>query len=140
MMRDVQLKAELSRLSAAELIAGYKARRFTPVEVIEEVIDNLRSLQVSLNVMVTDMFAEAQKGARDAAAAWHKGEPTGALCGVPVTVKDLIYVRGVRGCAGAPALSDFVPAADSAPVERLRAAGAILTCKTTTSESGYKLT
>jgi len=136
----VKLKSELSRLSAGELLAGFAAHRFTPVDVVDEVTNNLAAMQDSLNVMVTDMFPAAKAAAREAAAAWKANEPTGPLCGVPVTVKDLIYVRDVRGCAGAPALTDFVPAADSAPVERLRKAGAVLTCKTTTCESGYKLT
>ena len=137
---EVPLKAELSRLSACALLEGYAQGRFTPVDVVEEVIGNLSALQDSLNVIVTDMFDAARASAREAAAAWRAGKPTGPLCGVPVTVKDLIYVRDVRGCAGAPALADFVPTTDSAPVERLRTAGAVLTCKTTTCESGYKLT
>jgi Asp-tRNA(Asn)/Glu-tRNA(Gln) amidotransferase A subunit family amidase len=77
---------------------------------------------------------------RTGGAAWATGEPTGSLTGVPVTIKDLLFVAGVPAHAGAPSLADFVPDQDSAAVSALKAAGAVLTCKSTTCESGYKLT
>ena len=80
------------------------------------------------------------RAAQEATDAYRRGEAHGALAGVPVTIKDLLYVAGFPAHAGAPSLADFVPQVDSAAVERLKAAGAILTCKTTTCESGYKLT
>jgi aspartyl-tRNA(Asn)/glutamyl-tRNA(Gln) amidotransferase subunit A len=90
--------------------------------------------------MVTPMFEQARAQADAASARWRAGDPAGALCGVPVTVKDLVFVEGVPAFGGAPVNSNFVPNADAAVVAALRAAGAILTCKTTTCESGYKLT
>jgi amidase len=59
---------------------------------------------------------------------------------VPITIKDLIYVAGTPANGGAPMLDGFVPDTDSAVVTAVKAAGAIVTCKTTTCESGYKLT
>jgi aspartyl-tRNA(Asn)/glutamyl-tRNA(Gln) amidotransferase subunit A len=131
---------DLARLSATELLAGYKTGIFTPRDALEAVIAALTRVQPAFNVMVTDMFAAARQEADTASRAWRAGEPNGVLCGVPVTIKDLVYVAGVRGAAGAPVLTDFVPPTDAAVVERLRRAGAVLTCKTTTCESGYKLT
>ena len=131
---------ELARLSAVDLIAGYRQRRFSPTDVIEEVIAALRTTDALCNVMVTPMFDGARESARAATEAWRRGEPAGALTGVPVTVKDLIFVAGVPARGGAPAFQDFVPTVDSAVVTALRRAGAVLTCKTTTCESGYKLT
>ena len=90
--------------------------------------------------MVTPMFDSARAAARAATQAWQSGTPRGRLAGVPVTVKDLIFVAGVPARGGAPALEDFVPDVDAAVVTSLRDAGAIITCKTTTCESGYKLT
>lgn len=131
---------ELARLSASDLLAGYRARHFTPAEVIEEVIDALEQTDARCNVMVTPMFGAARAAARVATEAWQRGEPAGALAGVPVTIKDLIFVAGVPARGGAPMHEDFVPTVDAAVVTALRAAGAVLTCKTTTCESGYKLT
>jgi len=130
----------LAALSAEAMLAGYRRGDFTPSEVIEDVIARLVAVQGSLNVVAAEMFDAARQEAAAATQAWSQGAPTGPLCGVPVTVKDLIYVRGVRGAAGSVLLKDFVTPADAAPVERLRRAGAIITCKTTTCESGYKLT
>jgi aspartyl-tRNA(Asn)/glutamyl-tRNA(Gln) amidotransferase subunit A len=85
------------------------------------------------------MYQSARAEAARAAAAWKSGEAK-ALTGIPVTVKDLIYVAGTPTNGGAPMLDGFVPDVDSAVVAAVKAAGAIITCKTTTCESGYKLT
>lgn len=139
-MPEASSGRDLASLSAEEMLSGFSRRDFSPTEVIDAVIGRLVAVQDRLNVFVADMFEEARKDAAAATEAWQKGEPTGPFCGVPVTIKDLIYVRGVRGSAGSVLLKDFVTPVDAAPVERLRRAGAILTCKTTTCESGYKLT
>ncbi|MGA2289511.1 amidase [Bradyrhizobium sp.] len=131
---------DLARLSATDLIAGYRSGRFTPVDVIEEVIGALRATDALCNIVVTEMYDAARTDAERAASAWTSGEVAGALTGVPVTIKDLLFVAGVGAYAGAPTLAGFVPDQDSAVVSALRSAGAVLTCKTTTCESGYKLT
>ena len=131
---------ELARLPATELIDGYRNARFTPSEVVDEVIDALAVTNEICNVMVTPMFESARAAAAEATKAWRNGKTPGPLAGVPVTVKDLIFVAGVPARGGAPALEDFVPEVDAAVVTALRHAGAIITCKTTTCESGYKLT
>jgi len=131
---------ELAKLSAIDLLAGYRAGRFTPRDVIEDVIAALESTQASCNVVVTPMYEQARAAADEATAAWASGRKPAKLAGVPVTIKDLVYVAGVPALGGAPANRDFVPAADAAVVTALKSAGAIVTCKTTTCESGYKLT
>jgi aspartyl-tRNA(Asn)/glutamyl-tRNA(Gln) amidotransferase subunit A len=130
----------LARLSARAMLEGYRARHFTPVDVIEDVIAALRDTDAVCNVVVTEMYDSARREAAKASAAWAAGEPAGALAGIPVTVKDLLFVAGVPAHAGAPVLADFVPEVDSAVVALLKTAGAVITCKTTTCESGYKLT
>jgi len=132
--------SELARLSAVELVEGYRNGSFTPSDVIDEVIDALLETDELCNVMVTPMFDSARKAAALATNSLRSGEPQGPLAGVPVTVKDLIFVAGVPARGGAPALENFVPEVDAAVVTALRQAGAIITCKTTTCESGYKLT
>lgn len=131
---------ELARLPAHAMLDGYRSGRFTPSDVVDEVIDALERTDRSCNVMVTAMFETARSAAAAATVAWRNGTASGPLAGVPVTVKDLIFVAGVPARGGAPALEQFVPEADAAVVSALRAAGAIITCKTTTCESGYKLT
>src|SRR5271170_492616 len=129
----------LARLSATQILDGYRAGDFTPRDVIDEVIVALEDTDALCKVMTTDMFAPARAEADRAAAAWKAGEAK-ALTGVPITVKDLIYVAGTPASAGAPMLDGFVPDVDAAVVTAVKDAGAIITCKTTTCESGYKLT
>jgi aspartyl-tRNA(Asn)/glutamyl-tRNA(Gln) amidotransferase subunit A len=129
----------LARLTAAEILDGYRAGHFTPRDVIDEVIAALESTNALCTIIATDMFASARAEADRAVTAWKTGE-TKALTGVPITVKDLIYVAGTPAKAGAPMLDGFVPDVDSAAVTAIKNAGAIITCKTTTCESGYKLT
>jgi aspartyl-tRNA(Asn)/glutamyl-tRNA(Gln) amidotransferase subunit A len=131
---------DLARLPATDLIAGYRTGRFTPVDVIDEVIAALEATDALCNIVVTDMYDAARAEAERAASAWASGNVAGALTGVPVTIKDLLFVAGVGAHAGAPTLAKFVPDQDSAAVSALKSAGAVLTCKTTTCESGYKLT
>ena len=131
---------ELARLSAVELLEGYRARRFTPRDVIEDVIAALERTNASCNVVVTSTYDQARAAAVQATAAWSSGRPEGKLAGVPVSIKDLVYVAGVRALGGAPANKDLVPTVDAAAVAALKSEGAIVTCKTTTCESGYKLT
>lgn len=130
----------LAALTAGDLLKGYAAGAFTPVDVVEEVIGALEATDAVCNVVVTDMYDSARADAERAAAAWKEGTPSGPLAGVPVTIKDLLFVAGVPAHAGSPTMTSFVPEEDSAVVSMLKAAGAILTCKTTTCESGYKLT
>jgi aspartyl-tRNA(Asn)/glutamyl-tRNA(Gln) amidotransferase subunit A len=131
---------ELARLPATALLAGYANGTFTPSDVIEDVIGALTRTQAVCNVMVSPMFESARADARAATKAWQSGTPAGRLTGVPVTVKDLIFVAGVPARGGAPANEHFVPDVDAGVVSRLRDEGAVITCKTTTCESGYKLT
>lgn len=131
---------ELEWMTARELLAGYRSQQFTPSDVIESVIGALQRTDAVCNVVVTDLYESARVAAKKATDAYRRGEAHGALAGIPVTIKDLLYVAGCPAHAGSPSLADFVPQVDSAAVERLKAAGAILTCKTTTCESGYKLT
>jgi aspartyl-tRNA(Asn)/glutamyl-tRNA(Gln) amidotransferase subunit A len=131
---------ELARLSAVELLEGYRAGRFTPRDVIEDVISALEVTNAACNVVVTPAYEQARAAADRATAAWSSGRPEGKLMGVPVSIKDLVYVAGVPALGGAPANKDLVPSVDAAVVSALKSAGAIITCKTTTCESGYKLT
>jgi aspartyl-tRNA(Asn)/glutamyl-tRNA(Gln) amidotransferase subunit A len=129
----------LARLSAHEIVDGYRTGRFTPRDVIDDVIEALKVADAHCKVIATDMFVSAKAEAERATAAWKTGKAE-KLTGVPITVKDLIYVAGVPANGGAPMFDGFIPDVDSAVVAAVKAAGAIITCKTTTCESGYKLT
>jgi aspartyl-tRNA(Asn)/glutamyl-tRNA(Gln) amidotransferase subunit A len=130
----------LAALSAVEMTDGYRRKTFTPRDVIDEVIAALERTHAACNVVVTPMYDEARAAADRLSIAMRSGTAMPALAGVPVTIKDLVFVAGVPALGGAPLNRGFVPDVDAAVVTALKAAGAIITCKTTTCESGYKLT
>jgi len=126
----------LHDLSAADLMAGFRARQFSPSEVLEDVLAHIGLWEPHINAL----YAFDPEGARAAAKAsterWRKGEPSGSLDGVPVTIKDNIATKGVPVPLGTAA-SKLVPAgADAPPAARLREAGAVIFSKTTMPDYG----
>ena len=115
---------ELARLSAVELLEGYRSKRFTPRDVIEDVISALERTNASCNVVVTPIYDQARAAADRATAAWAAGRPPGKLTGVPVSIKDLVYVAGVPALGGAPADFSAETAAASKVGTRSLLAGA----------------
>src|SRR3984893_7698330 len=91
----------LHDLSAVDLIAGFKARQFSPSEVLEDVL----SQGAVWEPRIKALYAFDPEGARAIAQAstdrWHRGEPMGPLDGVPVTIKDNIATKGVPVPLGA---------------------------------------
>ena len=67
-------------------------------------------------------------------AALARGEAPGLLCGLPVGIKDVTPVAGLRTTYGSPLFADHVPAEDAAVVTRLRRAGAVIIGKTNCPE------
>lgn len=130
----------LGALSATEIMAGYRRKTFTPRDVVDDTIAALEATNETCNAVVTPMYEQARVEADRLTKEMHAGEAKGPLAGVPVTIKDLVFVAGVPAYAGSPMNTSFVPEADAAVVSSLKASGAIITCKTTTCESGYKLT
>lgn len=130
----------LGALSATEIMAGYRHKAFTPRDVVDETIAALEATNAACNAVVTPMYEQARADAERLTREMRAGEARGPLAGVPVTIKDLVFVAGVPAYGGSPMNRSFVPEADAAVVSALRASGAIITCKTTTCESGYKLT
>jgi len=119
-------------MSASELAAGIRARRFSSREVVEAALARIDAVNPRVNAIVT----LDPEGALAAAGAADRGEPAGPLHGVPVAVKDLEDTAGMRTTFGSPLFADNVPTADSAVVERWRRAGAIVIGKTNTPEFG----
>ncbi|TCU64250.1 aspartyl-tRNA(Asn)/glutamyl-tRNA(Gln) amidotransferase subunit A [Bradyrhizobium sp. R2.2-H] len=130
----------LGALSVAEIMAGYRRKAFTPRDVVDDTIDALQATNEACNAVVTPMYEQARVEADRLTREMSSGEAKGPLAGVPVTIKDLVFVADVPAYAGSPMNKAFVPNVDAAVVSALRASGAIITCKTTTCESGYKLT
>lgn len=129
---------ELHWLGALELAALIRERKVSPVEVTEALLARIERLNPLLNAFCLVAHESARAAAREAEIAVMKGEPIGPLCGVPVSVKDVLPTRGLVTTAGSRLFAGEVPAEDAVPVGRLRAAGAVILGKTNTSEFGHK--
>ncbi|MBI4240569.1 MAG: amidase, partial [Candidatus Rokubacteria bacterium] len=116
----------------------FRSRKLSPVEVTEAVLGRIERLNPVLNAFCTPTPDLARRAAKEAEIALMKGEPLGALHGVPVSIKDLVFTRGVRTTGGSRIYADFIPEEDAVAVERLKAAGAVILGKTSTPEFGYK--
>lgn len=126
--------------SADELVAGFRAGEFTPSDVLTEILERAEHY-TDMNVFITIDEAGAFEAAARADAIYAQGCPDDSgsrLLGVPVTVKDLIWTRGLRTTRGSLVTADFIPGRDAPAVSRLRGSGAVIVGKTNTSEGGWK--
>ncbi|EDT04211.1 Amidase [Burkholderia ambifaria IOP40-10] len=126
-------------MSAAQLIAAFMRRALSPVEVMSAVLDQGRELDRQVNCLCCIDEEGALAAARESEQRWMRNDPCGLLDGVPVSVKDLVAVRGVPTRYGSRTSSARVEQKDAPAVGRLRHAGALLFGKTTTSEYGNKI-
>ena len=126
----------LHDLSAVDLIAGFRAKQFSPSEVLEDVLAHVALWEPHIKAL----YAFDPDGARAAAKAsterWQKDAPAGALDGVPVTIKDNMATKGVPVPLGAASVRLVPAAADAPPSARLREAGAVIFSKTTMPDYG----
>src|SRR3984893_11614008 len=128
---------DIVTLDATALAAAIHTPKLSCVEVMTAYLDHIAALNPQVNAIVAlqdrDALLAQARGRDDQLA---HGEYMGPLHGFPHAVKDLQAVKGIRTTQGSPILKDFVPAADSLMVERLRKAGAIFIGKTNAPEFG----
>jgi aspartyl-tRNA(Asn)/glutamyl-tRNA(Gln) amidotransferase subunit A len=127
-------------VTIAEAARLLRARKVSSVELTEDCLGRIASLNSSLNAFVTVMAESARQNARQADDDLVHGIDRGPLHGIPVAVKDLFCTRGVRTTAGSKLFADYVPDHDAAAIERLAAAGAVLVGKTNMHELAYGIT
>ena len=125
---------------AAELAALIRARKLSPVELTDIVLDRLHALEPKLNAFITITDDQARIDARRAEQAVMDGETLGPLHGVPMGLKDFIETKGVRTTFGSHLMVDNVPKQDSVVAARVRAAGGIFLGKTMGPDMGWKAT
>ena len=124
--------------SALEIAALVRDKQLSPVEITAALLARIEALDPRLNAFCLVTADAARAAAREAEIAVMKREPLGALHGVPLSLKDVLYTRGLRTTGGSRLFADLVPEEDTVAVGRLKAAGAIILGKTNTSEFGHK--
>ena len=127
--------SDIVMMEARALAAAIASRKLSCAEVMTAFLDHIERFNPRVNAIVAlqergGLMAQARE--RDAQLA--RGESMGPLHGLPHAVKDILAVAGLPMTFGSPIFRDLVPTADSLPVERMRAAGAIFVGKTNTPE------
>jgi Asp-tRNA(Asn)/Glu-tRNA(Gln) amidotransferase A subunit family amidase len=128
--------------SAIRIAADVRNGERTARSITEAALGRIAAVNPPLNAFTMVMADQAL----DAADAVDRAIASGAsaagdglrLAGVPVAVKDHVWVRGVPATNGSRALADFVPDEDCVAVARLRSAGAVIVGKTTNPEFCYR--
>ncbi|HXU24699.1 MAG TPA: amidase family protein [Tepidiformaceae bacterium] len=125
-------------LSAVETADRIRDKQMTACEAVEAALKRIDAQNPALNAFVTLDAEGALRQAAAVDAARDRGETLGLLAGVPIGVKDLEPVAGLRWTMGSKAYADTIATEDSVQVQRLRSQGAIIVGKTNTPEFGYK--
>jgi aspartyl-tRNA(Asn)/glutamyl-tRNA(Gln) amidotransferase subunit A len=130
---------ELTELTAVRLLDGYREGEWSPVEATRAALERAEAIQPEVNAFVRLTAEDALERARESEERWRRGEPRGLLDGVPVTVKDILLLRGAPTLRGSRAVDPAGRWDEDAPsVARLREHGAVFIGKTTTPEYGWK--
>jgi aspartyl-tRNA(Asn)/glutamyl-tRNA(Gln) amidotransferase subunit A len=126
----------LHDLSALDLLAGYRAKQFSPSEVLEDVLTHVAVWEPHIKALYLYDPEGARAVAKASTERWNKGEPMGTLDGVPVTIKDNIATRNQPVPLGAASMPLAPAPKDAPPAARLREAGAVIFSKTTMPDYG----
>src|ERR1700691_777457 len=132
---------EIHDLSVTELAAAIRAAELSPVEITNHYLDRIDRLsdQVGAFYTVTGDRARQEAAAAEKAVAQASGDDRSALpplTGIPIPIKDLNMVAGVRMTFGSTLFADNVADQDDYVVAALRSAGIVITGKTATPEFG----
>lgn len=130
---------DLADCSATELLRLYRSRQASPLEATQAALARIHKHNPLLRAFCFVAEEDALASARASTARWQKGEPSGALDGVPASIKDLILCKGWPTLRGSRTVDPDQPWDTDAPASaRLREAGAVLLGKTATPEFGCK--
>jgi amidase len=128
---------ELHYRPARQLVADLRDGDLSARELMTACLARIEQCNPQVNAICTLIAPEqAMQLAAEADQRLVRGDPLGALHGLPIAVKDLSATRGIRTTMGSPIYADHVPAEDSLLVQRLKQAGALIIGKTNTPEFG----
>src|SRR5829696_905989 len=132
------MSGELWRLSAVEAVALLKKKEISPLDLIEASARRIAEVEPAVNALPTlclDRARDHAKRIMQGLACEASGE-AGWLAGLPVSIKDLTDVAGVRTTYGSPLFANHVPAKSHPLVERIERKGGIVIAKSNTPEFG----
>src|SRR2546425_4845356 len=130
--------SDLSFMPATELAGLIRTKKLSPVDLTCAVLDRIGRINPIVNAFCAVTADAAVAAAREAEQAVMKGPVRGPLHGIPFSIKDLLYTKGVRTMSGSFIFEHRVPDVDPPVVRRLKQAGGVMLGKTTTPEFGWK--
>jgi amidase len=129
---------DLIRITATEAVARLKRREISPLDLIDAAEKRIGSVEPAVNALPTLCLDRARNHARQLMNRQRQGVEgeAGWLAGLPVSIKDLVDVAGVRTTYGSPIFRDHVPTKSHPLVERIERKGGIVIAKSNTPEFG----
>ncbi len=124
---------KLYQLTAHELQEMLRRREVTSVEITEAVLRRIEAVEPKIHAFITVTADLAMEQARQADARRQSGD-AGSLTGIPLAIKDLICIRGVRTTCGSHILDHYIPPYDATVAMKLKAAGAVFVGKANMDE------
>ncbi|MEM1298832.1 MAG: amidase family protein [Pseudomonadota bacterium] len=118
---------ELIRKTARQVVAGLQSGEVTPADCLDALEARIAEVDGRINALPTLCIDRARAQASGA---------KGMLAGLPIAIKDLSAVEGVRTTYGSPIYADNVPAASDHVVEKIEANGGLIYAKSNTPEFG----
>jgi len=128
---------ELCFLSADEQSRLISAGELSPVELTQAHLDRIEATEPVLNSFITVAADEALAAARQAEEEIQSGHYRGPLHGIPIALKDLFYVQGMRNTSGSKMFDTFVPESDGTIAARFKQAGAVILGKLNLSQFAF---
>lgn len=125
---------KVNELTAKEIAAGVKAKKFSAREVAEASLAAVKAENKALNSYVTILEESALKAAAAVDAKISKGESVGRLAGVPMAIKDNMMIKGAKTTCASHILGDYIAPYDAFVIEKLKKEGAIFVGKTNMDE------
>ena len=125
---------QLYEKSAAELSRMMAGGECSSVEITKSVFDRIHSVENEVGAYLTLCEEEALKTAAAVDGRRAKGESLSPLAGIPIAVKDNLCTRGVRTTCASKMLENFIPPYNATVLEKIEAAGAVMTGKTNMDE------
>jgi len=132
------MSEDLIRMTASEAVARLKRREISPLDLIDAAEKRIHLVEPVVNALPTLCLDRARNHARQLMNGQHQGAEgeAGWLAGLPVSIKDLMDVAGVRTTYGSPIFRDHVPTKSHPLVERIERKGGIVIAKSNTPEFG----
>lgn len=136
----MELNKNLVTMAAEELAPLIKMKKISPVEITRAVLDHAEANQKQVNAYIRFRREHAEKEAKEAEQEIINGHDRGMYHGIPIAIKDNIYVENEITTMGSKIHQHFKPTYDATVVKKLRQAGAIIIGKLNMHEYAWGIT